>query len=98
MALYKEITLGNGVTVEYHRIVSVNIITNIAAIIEIASYTRQEKRAQEKRALMAEESKLGHDVFIETNYIDAPYDASMTIDQAYEYLKSLDEYTGARDA
>ena len=44
MALIKEIELNNGVKVNYHRIVSVNNITNHVSIIEVASYTSKEKR------------------------------------------------------
>ena len=44
MGLKKEITLDNGVSVNYHRIVSINNITNVSTIIEVASYTSEEKR------------------------------------------------------
>lgn len=43
MALKKEIALNNGVIVRYHRVVSLNTITNINNIIEIASYASEEK-------------------------------------------------------
>ena len=39
MALKKEIELENGIIVNYHRIVSINKITNDCNIIEVASYT-----------------------------------------------------------
>ena len=48
MALIKEIELSNGVTVNYHRIVSVNNITNHSSVIEVASYTSKAKREEEK--------------------------------------------------
>ena len=51
MALNKSIILDNGITVNYHRIVSVNNITNKSSIIEIASYTSKEKRNQEKEKI-----------------------------------------------
>ena len=51
MALIKAITLNNGIVVNYHRVVSVNNITNHASIIEIASYISKEKRQEEKEAL-----------------------------------------------
>ena len=41
MALFKELSLANGVTVRYHRIVSLNCITNVCNLIEVASYTGQ---------------------------------------------------------
>ena len=48
MALIKNIELDNGVMVNYHRIVSLNKITNICNNIEVASYTTKDKREEEK--------------------------------------------------
>ena len=47
MALLKEIELENGVKVSYHRITSVNAITNNNSIIEVSSYTSEAKRNEE---------------------------------------------------
>ena len=94
MALYKEITLGNGITVNYHRVVSVNIITNVQNIIEVASYTSKEKRGEEKTAI---ETGGDSNVFIETTYLNADYDQTMSIVSAYDYLKTLPEYEDATD-
>ena len=94
MALYKEITLGNGVVVNYHRVVSVNIITNVQNIIEVASYTSKEKRKEEKTAI---ETGGDSNVFIETTYLNADYDQTMSIVSAYDYLKTLPEYEDATD-
>lgn len=94
MALYKEITLGNGITVNYHRVVSVNIITNVQNIIEVASYTSKEKREEEKTAI---ETGSESNVFIETAYLNADYDQTMSIVSAYDYLKTLPEYEDATD-
>lgn len=48
MALSKRITLANGITTNYHRVMSVNTITNNQNIIEVTSYTSKAKRAEEK--------------------------------------------------
>ncbi len=74
----------------YHRIVSVNNITNHASIIEIASYENKEKRQIEKEALL-----LGNpmDVFISTEYLNTPYNENFNVSSAYEYLKSLDKFS-----
>lgn len=92
MALYKEIDLDNGVTVRYHRVVSVNTITNVQNIIEVASYTSKEKRDEEKKSI---ETGGDSNVFIETTFVNADYDPNMTIINAYDYLKALPEYEGA---
>ena len=86
MALIKKIGLENGIVVNYHRIVSMNIITNVHNVIEIGSYASEEIRQKEKNAL---ESGNTTDVFVESTYIESEYDPNMTIESAYEYLKSF---------
>ena len=44
MAFKKEIELENGIIVNYHRIVSINKITNSSNIIELASYISEKKK------------------------------------------------------
>lgn len=94
MALIKEIELENGVKVNYHRIVSVNNVTNHASIIEIASYTSKEKREQEKEAFAKGEFI---DVFKETKFIEKEYEEDLNVVSAYEYLKTLPEFSGCTD-
>ena len=94
MALIKEIELNNGVKVNYHRIVSVNNVTNHASIIEIASYTSKEKREQEKEAF---ERKEFIDAFKETKFIEKEYEEDLNVVSAYEYLKTLPEFSGCTD-
>lgn len=94
MALSKEIVLDNGITVNYHRIVSVNNITNHASIIEVASYTSAAKRQEEQTALATNQSM---DVFISTEYLNKEYTQTLDVDAAYAYLKTLDKFSGAED-
>lgn len=94
MALIKEIELNNGVKVNYHRIVSVNNVTNHASIIEVASYTSKEKREQEKEAFAKGEFI---DVFKETKFIEKEYEEDLNVVSAYEYLKTLPEFSGCTD-
>ena len=107
MALQKEIISNNGVTLNYHRVVSVNSITNILTNIEVASYVNEAKRLEEKEyqelqmkqdRTQEEEEQLeqGINVYIETEYIDLPYDKDMNVDTAYEYLVTLDKYKNAK--
>lgn len=113
MALKKEIELENGIILNYHRITSLNKITNITNIIEVSSYANEKQRQKEKeyqdvqkkntsgQELTIEEQELlekGINVFIETDYINVPYDESMTIEEAYEYLKTTEKYKNAEDA
>lgn len=94
MALKKSIELDNGVTTNYHRIVSINKITNVANIIEVASYTNEQKREEEKEAI---ENGTEMNVFINTQYINAEYDETSTIENTYEYLKTLEQFEDAED-
>lgn len=94
MAIIKSITLDNGVAVNYHRVVSVNNITNISSIIEVASYTSKAKREEEKQAISSGEPM---NVFIHSQYLSVPYNSSLNVNSAYEYLKSTDEYLGGTD-
>ena len=94
MAILKAIELESGVTVNYHRVVSVNNITNHASIIEVASYTNKTKRDEEKEAL---ENNDEMNIFIDSDYIEVPYDAEMNVISAYEYLKATDKFAGCED-
>lgn len=100
MALNKKIELTSGIVTNYHRIASMNIITNQQNIIEVDSYTSKEKREVEKTALEQSQEKretVPFNVFIDATYITCPYNQTMTIKSAYDYLKTLPEYEGAKD-
>lgn len=113
MALQKEIELENGIILNYHRIESLNKITNIANNIDVNSYTNATQRNKEKeyqqiqlknasgQELTQEEQKIldkGIDVFIYTDFIQMPYEEDMTIEDAYDYLLTLDKYKNAKKA
>lgn len=94
MGLRKEIILENGVAVNYHRIVSINKITNVSNIIEVASYTSEQKRQEEKEAIN-ENSKMN--IYISTQFLTKEYNPNETIEQSYEYLKSLEMFVDAEN-
>lgn len=101
MGLKKEIVLDNGVTVNYHRIVSINKITNNSNVIEIASYTSKEKRQEELNAYeQAKETGelIPVNVFIHTEYISKEYNETETIEDTYLYLKTFEIFEDAEDA
>lgn len=97
MALQKQIELDNGVTVKYHRIVSINKITNNSTIIEVASYTSKEKRQEEIDYYASTKLDKTMNVFIDTTYINVDYDENKTIQDLYEYLKTTDKFKDAED-
>ena len=112
MALKKEIELENGIILNYHRITSLNKLTNIMNTIEVNSYISESQRDKEKKYQELqlksasgeeltdeekEELEKGINVLVEADYINAEYDDNMTIETAYEYLKTLDKYKDAED-
>ena len=112
MALQKEIELENGIVLKYHRIESLNKITNISNIIAVNSYISEAQRQKEKEyqrvqmknangeELSNEEQQLlenGINVLVEADLIQVPYDEDMIIEDAYDYLKTTDKYKDAID-
>nr|DAH45700.1 MAG TPA: hypothetical protein [Caudoviricetes sp.] len=94
MALNKELVLANGITLNYHRIVSINNITNCESIIEVASYINSDKREEEKEALKNQKPM---SVFIKPTYISKEYTSDLDIVSAYAYLKTLDDFYMAKN-
>ena len=94
MALTKNVLLDNGVSVSYHRIVSITNVTNKTILIEVASYTSQSKREEEKEKLNNKEKM---NIFIHTEYVTVPYDENYNIKLAYEHIKTSAKYATAED-
>lgn len=95
MAILKNITLDNGISLSYHRIVRVTNITNQLSMLEIGSYTNEAKRLEEKNKI--ENKNPVRNIFINTEYLNLPYDENMNVVQGYYYLKSLDKFSGCSD-
>ncbi len=95
MALVKSVELDNGVVVTYHRIVSINKITNKSIIIEVASYINESKRQEE---IEKQESGEPMNIYIDTTYLNKDYDETETIEDLYDYLKTTDKFKNAQDA
>lgn len=90
MALYKPIRQEDGVTTNYHRVLFCQITTNQQNSIAVLSYVDNEARENEKNGDIPQPYRKS--VTYETDY-----DESMTINKAYEYLKTLTEFSGAED-
>ena len=101
MALLKKIELDNGVTVNYHRIVTINKVTNSSTIIEVTSYTSAEKRQEEIEALSkGQETReaVPINIFIDTTFLNKEYKETDTIKDLYNYLKTTEKFKDAEDA
>lgn len=90
MALYKPIRQPDGVITSYHRILFIQITTNRQNSIAVLSYVDNESRIAEM--IDIENTPYRQSVTYETDY-----DPNMTIDLAYEYLKTLPQFEGATD-
>lgn len=97
MALLKKIELDNGIVVNYHRIVSINKITNSAIIIEVASYISEAKRQEELDHYASTEENKTMNVFIDTTYLNKEYNETDTIQDLYDWLKTTDKFADAED-
>ena len=90
MALYKEIRQQNGVRLNYHRVLYLQKMINNHNTIALTSYADEEARLCENDGF----ENMPYNVTT-TYYMD--YDPDMTVEQAYEYIKSLPEFIGAQD-
>ena len=95
MALVRAIAQPDGVTVSYHRVVRVDIMTNEHNLIEVGSCIDASARAAQK-AWTGEEAA---PPYTATRFFEAPYDQGMTVEGAYAWLKAnVEEFAGAADA
>ena len=90
MALYKEIKQSDGVTTKYHRILFLQKTVNRQNSIAVLSYVDEESRTGETDGTIAQPYQKS--ITYETSY-----DPNMTIESAYEYLKSLPQFEGAEN-
>lgn len=90
MALYKEIKQEDGVVTTYHRVLFIQIMTNHHNSIAVESYIDNDARMAEKELILEQPYK-------RSITYEMGYDEEMTIERAYEYLKTLPEFEGAID-
>ena len=101
MAIKKQITADNGIVTEYHRIAMVKIDTNQQNTILVHSYLSETGRQIEKDYAAGLYRDLEEGMmkwpYVDAQYINCDYDGSMTIEKAYEWLKTLPEFQGAEN-
>lgn len=88
MALSKPITQNDGVVTNYHRILRIESVINSHVSIVVLSYLNRDSRSSESN----EHSPYKAAITYETDYIE-----NMTIESAYNYLKTLPAFEGAED-
>lgn len=90
MALCKAIKQSDGVTTNYHRILFLQSTTNRQNSIAVLSYIDEHARNDEKETFDSVAYK-------KSKTYETEYSPNLTIDLAYEYLKTLPEFEGATD-
>lgn len=88
MALLKEVKKENGITLNYHRIQFIQSTINSHTSIAVLSYINEESREMEN----TESAPYKEAVTYETDYVE-----NMTVEAAYDFLKTLPEFAGASD-
>lgn len=86
MALSKSIKQDNGIPLSYHRILFVHSAINTHISIAVISYVDEESRENENAGKLA---------YTATVTYELPYKENMTIEEAYDYLKTLPAFADA---
>lgn len=101
MALKKKITAKNGIVTEYHRIAMISVEVNQQNTILLYSYLSEDGRQVEKDYAAGKyndmETEPNPNPYYDAQYLHPDYDGTMTVEKAYEYLKTLPEFEGAED-
>lgn len=112
MALKKELLLKNGITVTYHRIVALNEIINQSIDMQVLSYLNESKRIEEKEfediqnkiskneeVTEEETDKIteGFETYTYHSNYQIEYQDNFCVEDAYDYLKTLEEFKDAED-
>lgn len=90
MALFKSIKQPDGVTTSYHRILFIQTTVNRQNSIAVLSYVDSDARDGEKEASIQQP-------YVKSVTYETAYDESMSVEAAYEYLKTRPEFEGAED-
>lgn len=90
MALHKAIKQDDGVITSYHRILYCQITTNRQNSIVVVSYIDDSFRNDEKTNVLSQP-------YLKSVTYETDYDPDMTVEKAYEYLKTLPQFEGAED-
>ena len=88
MALKKSITQSDGVVTNYHRILFVQKTVNSHDSISVLSYVSKDFRDNEDTGVRPYKIAITY---------EKEYEENMTIEGAYEYLKTLPEFEGSED-
>lgn len=95
MALSKPIKQNNGIVLNYHRIANIRNVVNDKTYLDVISYVDKEEREKEQNQPKYSPSK--ENIYRVNNIYKLPYNDTLTIEDAYEYLKTLEVFEGSED-
>lgn len=94
MGLNKQITLPNAVVMTYHCITEISTKNKQYTRIIVSNYINQQERNKEQNPDPDDEWT---EIYRIDEQIILPYDPTMNIISAYEYVKTLEQYHGSID-
>ena len=101
MAIKIKVTADNGIVTEYHRIAMLSVEVHQQNTILVHSYLSEAGRQIEKdyaAGLYKDiEPELMKFPYVRASYLHTNFDEDMTLEKAYEYLKTLPQFEGAED-
>ena len=95
MALSKPIKQNNGIVLNYHRIADIRNVVNDKTYLDVISYVDDEERVREQKQPKYSPNK--QEIYKVSAIYDLLYNDSLSIEQAYEYLKTLEVFEGSED-
>lgn len=95
MALSKPIKQSNGIVLNYHRIADIRNVVNDKTYLDVISYVDKEEREKEQKQPKYSPNK--EEIYKVNNIYSLPYNDTLTIEEAYEYLKTLEVFEGSED-
>lgn len=95
MALQKAIKQDNGIILNYHRIPDIKNVVNDKTYINVLSYINNEERRKEQNLPKYSPNK--PNIYKVNNIYSLPYNDTLTINEAYKYLKTLEYFEGSED-
>ena len=95
MALSKDIKQDNGVVLNYHRIGDIRNVVNGKTYLSVLSYISRKEREKELKQPKYSPNKI--EIYKSIKNYDISYNDTLTITEAYEYLKTLDEFKDSED-
>ena len=95
MALSKPIKQNNGIVLSYHRIVDIRNVVNDKTYLDVVSYVDNEERIKEQNQPKYSPNRV--EIYKVSAIFDLPYNDTLTIEEAYEHLKTLEVFEGSED-